>query len=238
MALSLSEADNDGMLFVRRAFDFVNEQIKFGGDLWQVKASETLMKSYGACYNKNLLLVALLRAKGIRAIMGANPMKHTFMKPAMGAAHVLVSNPFYHCFTTVFLDGKRFVADPTLDSGTYQAFFAPLQVDWNATWIEGEDMVLYTESVAGPAKEYRDIDRELRRNLDSHFICKNEPAWLLKWWLKVGNARMWKKIRRKEIQPSSEKTNSQQSPPQAKEVDLSNVAPNFEQYAGKNSRSA
>ena len=40
---------------------YVRGGIVFSGENWQVKASETLEKGYGTCYNKNLLMIALMR---------------------------------------------------------------------------------------------------------------------------------------------------------------------------------
>jgi len=196
LAANLAEGSGDQLAFVQRAFQFVREKIVFGGDIWHVKASETLKKGYGACYNKNVLLISLLRARGIPAVLGANPMKHDFMRPAMGWAYVLVSKPFRHCFTTLTLNRRNFIIDPTLDSITYDTFFLPLNVDWNAGWDGKTDMLLYTESIAGPAEIFPRMDDAINRNLDSHFLFKNEPDWLLRQWLKLGNNMMWKKTGR------------------------------------------
>lgn len=174
-------------------FHFVHEQIIFGGDVWQVRASETLKKGYGACYNKNLLLVAMLRASDIPADLCASPMKRTFGRPAMGNAHRTVSEPFYHCFTTVYLGDEKQNIDPTLDTRTYETFFRPGNPAWDVTWREGEDMLLYSDSIMGASVVYHHIDQALDRHLDSYFLFRHEPAWLLKPWLKLGSRNMWKR---------------------------------------------
>ena len=51
---------SDTIDLVEKIFLFVRDSIIFGGDQWQVKASETLAKGYGACFNKNLLMISLL----------------------------------------------------------------------------------------------------------------------------------------------------------------------------------
>ena len=51
----------DPIELTKSIFMFVRDKIIFGGDHWQVKSSETLQKGYGACWNKNLLLTAMLR---------------------------------------------------------------------------------------------------------------------------------------------------------------------------------
>jgi transglutaminase-like putative cysteine protease len=176
-----------------KLFIFVREKIIFGGDRWKVKASETLNKGYGACYNKNLLLIALLRYHGIPAKLCANPMPKHFNKAPMGFGYVTVSTPFYHCFTKLFIDGKWIDIDPTFDKRTYDTFFAPLGVDWDVEWDSYNDMLLYKGLPIGPPKIYDDIDEALNKNLNSHFLFRWEPEFLLSMWLSLGNSMMWKK---------------------------------------------
>lgn len=174
-------------------FLYVRDRIIFGGDRWQVKASGTLQKGYGACWNKNLLMIALLRYYKLPSRLKANPMKNDFMKPAMGAVYLTVSSPFYHCFTEVYLDGRWISIDPTLDKNTYNTFFIPKNVEWGIEWNGIDDMFLYTESIVGPAVLYSDIDRALIFNLDSHFLFKYESHFILGLWLKLGNRKMWRR---------------------------------------------
>lgn len=51
----------------RKIFYFVRDEIPFGMDYPHAKASRTLKKGLGCCYNKTNLQVALLRAVGIPA---------------------------------------------------------------------------------------------------------------------------------------------------------------------------
>jgi transglutaminase-like putative cysteine protease len=103
---------------IENIFLFVRDRIVFGGDHWQVKASETLLKGYGACYNKNILMIALLRAANMHSKLMANPVHKSFTQPSVGGIHVLFSDPFYHCFTHVLIDGRWVALDPTLDRTT------------------------------------------------------------------------------------------------------------------------
>ena len=130
---------------VTKLFLFVRDDIIFGGDRWRVKASETLNKGYGACYNKNLLLVALLRYHGIPSQLCANPMSKNFNKPAIGYGYITMSTPFFHCFTKVLVDKKWVDIDPTLDKTTYDTFFAPLNIDWSVDWDGHSNMRLYNK---------------------------------------------------------------------------------------------
>jgi hypothetical protein len=183
----------DELTLIENIFLFVRDGILFGGDLWQVKASDTLKKGYGACYNKNLLLSSLLRACGVPTKFKANPMKKDFLKPAIGAAYLTVSTPFMHCFTEVEFEGSWFSIDPTLDKLTYDTCFAPLNVNWGIDWNGVNSMELYTESIIGEGVHYQDIDSALEKNLNSHFLFKKEPNFLLSKWLKAGNKIIWKK---------------------------------------------
>ncbi|MGD8980874.1 MAG: transglutaminase family protein [Desulfobacterales bacterium] len=193
IANDFAQATKDPIELTKNIFMFVRDKIIFGGDHWQMKASETIKKGYGACWNKNLILIALLRYYKIPSRLKANPMKNDFMKPAMGAAYLTVSSPFYHCFTEVYLDGRWIAIDPTLDKNTYHTFFMPRNVDWGIDWNGLDDMLLYTESIMGPAESYTDIDRALTFNLDSHFLFKYESRLILDVWLKLGNKKMWRK---------------------------------------------
>ena len=191
-AVDFKRFQSDESTLIKNIFLFVRDGIVFGGDRWRVKASETLNKGYGACYNKNLLFIALLRSFGIQAKLMANPMRKDFMKPAMGIAYLTVSNPFMHCFTEICLNNRWISVDPTLDERTYQAFFAPLQKSWGIDWDGHSDMVLYENSIVGPSKYYLNIDEELQKNLNSHFLFRHEPDFILSTWLSIGNNMMWK----------------------------------------------
>jgi transglutaminase-like putative cysteine protease len=181
---------------VTKLFLFVRDDIIFGGDRWRVKASETLHKGYGACYNKNLLLVALLRYHGIPSQLCANPMSKNFNKPAIGYGYITMSTPFYHCFTKVLVDKKWVDIDPTLDKTTYDTFFAPLNIDWSVDWDGHSNMRLYNkEAIIGDSKIFIDIDRGIKRNLDSHFMFRYEPEFFISFWMSYGNSMMWKKTK-------------------------------------------
>lgn len=181
---------------IEKIFLFVRDTIVFGGDHWQVKASETLLKGYGACYNKNVLMIALLRAANVQSKLMANPVHKTFTKPSVGFVHAFFSDPFYHCFTNVLIDGNWISLDPTLDRTTYETFFKPESVAWQIDWDRTNNMQLYSESIAGPSREYLNIDKALNANLDSHFLFKKEPRFIRGLWLRMGNKKMWKNTQR------------------------------------------
>ena len=129
-AARLKAGGGDLASVARRTFTFVRDGLPFGFDLYRRKASETLKRGHGVCWNKNLLLVALLRCNGIPARFGSIPLRRTFVEPALGPLYRLANDPFHHCLTHVFLNDRWTVLDPTLDRRTYEAFFLPRGVEW------------------------------------------------------------------------------------------------------------
>lgn len=182
--------------YVEKVFFYVRDSIRFGIDLWQEKASGTLSKGYGACYNKNLLMIALLRNRSIPCRLRAHPMKNSFIRPSAGYAYKTLSNPFFHCFTDVLLDEKWISLDPTLDKKTYELFFKPMAPDWSIKWNENGMEPLYSESIAGPPVTITNIDSALKTNLNSYFLFKYEPNILLRLYARLGNKTMWEKAGR------------------------------------------
>jgi transglutaminase-like putative cysteine protease len=179
--------------YVKKVFFYVRDTIRFGIDLWQIKASGTLLKGYGACYNKNLLMIALLRNRSIPCRFRAYPMTNSFIRPSAGNAYKTLSNPFFHCFTDVLMDDKRISLDPTLDKRTYEAFFKPLELGWSINWDDNGMKPLYSESISGPPVTFTDIDTALKTNLNSYFLFKYEPNILLQLYAGFGNKKMWEK---------------------------------------------
>ena len=196
LSAKIAQGSTKQIDIIENIFLFVRDRIIFGGDHWQVKASETLLKGYGACYNKNILMIALLRAANIHSKLMANPVHKSFTKPSVGGIHVLFSDPFYHCFSHVWIESRWIALDPTLDRKTYATFFEPAGVAWRIDWDRTGDMLLYSESIAGPPREYPDIDEALNNNLDSYFLFRHEPKILRGAWLSMGNRQMWKKTQR------------------------------------------
>lgn len=164
LAKDLANGEPDPVRATLAVFRHVRDNIRFGFDLVRVKASETLAKGYGVCWNKSLLLVALLRSIKIPARMAYNPVKREFMRPAMGDACQTLTETINHCFTQVQLNGEWIAADATLDAPTYHKLFSP-QVPWGIDWDGKQDMQLYTGHIAGPVVVIEDIDAEIQQNV-------------------------------------------------------------------------
>jgi transglutaminase-like putative cysteine protease len=165
LAKELAFGEPDPTHIALAAFNHIRDHIRFGFDLVQVKASETLAKGYGVCWNKSLLLVALLRGNKIPARMAYQPVKREFMRPAMGDAFQTLTETINHCFTQVHLKGEWVLADATLDAPTYTTFFKPHQVRWGIDWDGKADMQLYSEHIAGPVVVIEDIDTQIQQNV-------------------------------------------------------------------------
>ena len=165
LARQLADGETDTRRIAEAVFKHVRDGIRFGIDIVQVKASETLTKGYGVCWNKSLLMIALLRSNGIPARLACNPVHREFMRPAMGEACSSIQEPLNHCFVQVQLEGRWISVDPVLDARTYQKLFVPHGVAWGIDWNGKDDMRLYTENIAGPAACFEDLDSAIERDV-------------------------------------------------------------------------
>ena len=165
LARDLAKDEPDPARVTEAAFKYIRDNIRFGFDLVRVKASETLAKGYGVCWNKSLLLVALLRSNKIPARMVYNPVRREFMRPAIGEACQALPETINHCFTQVQLNGRWVTVNTTLDTATYQKLFKPYPVSWGIDWDGKKDMQLYyTEHIAGPVVVVEDIDAAIQQD--------------------------------------------------------------------------
>lgn len=190
LARKLGSDETDSRKITEAVFKHVRDNIRFGGDHPRVKASETLAKGYGACYNKALLMIALLRGNKIPARLAFNPVKREFLRPAIGEACQALSEPFNHCFVQVRLDGRWIAVDPTLDARTYRKFFAPHNLTWGIDWNGTEDMCLYTESITGPSDFFEDIDAAIKRDVGNALPPPSETET----FMGPLNQQMWQAI--------------------------------------------
>ena len=165
LGTSLSVNAKDENQVAKNIFQYVRDNISYGFDIFQRKASDTLRKGYGVCWNKALLVVALLRYNGIPAHFGSIPVKREFSRPVAGSAYRFTKNPFNHCVAHASLNGRWVVMDTILDKRTFQACYKPLNVTWEIGWDGESDCKLYTEHVMGPAVMHLDIDETLDKKV-------------------------------------------------------------------------
>ena len=98
-------------------FHFVRDNIKYGFDYWNIKASETLAKGYGMCTNKSNLLISMLRSCDIPAgygILRVNAKEYfgPIMLPFFKSR---VSENSVHIYSCVYLNKKWVKCDPSTD---------------------------------------------------------------------------------------------------------------------------
>lgn len=176
LAKQLADGETHPRKITEAVFMHVRDNIRFGIDVVQLKASETLAKGYGVCWNKSLLLIALLRSNGIPARLAYYPVKREFIKPVMGDAHQSLPETINHCIAQVLLDAEWINLEPVLDNKTYQKFYAPHNVIWSIDWDDESGMQLYNENIAGPVEICEDIDAAVRDNVGNHWIPSKSDA--------------------------------------------------------------
>lgn len=189
-AEKLAQESDSPYQLALNTFMWVRDNIPFGFDFIKVKASDTLQKSYGACFNKSLLMVALLRANGIPARFCSVPVSRWFMKPYAGLQCALINNPFHHCLVQMQLDGKWSFAEPTLDQATYDALFKPLGIKWGIDWNNDRQDRLYLEHLKGEPEIHHDIDEIIDRNVENALL----PAPIVRFFSNSVNRKAWAKV--------------------------------------------
>jgi transglutaminase-like putative cysteine protease len=190
LAKDLANGVPDPARVTLTTFKHVRDNIRFGFDLVRVRASETLAKGYGVCWNKSLLLVALFRRNKIPARMAYYPVKREFMCPAMGEACQTLTETINHCFTQVKLNNEWVAVDATLDAPTYRKLFEPHQVPWGIDWDGEKDMQLYTEHIAGPVVVIEDIDAAIMQDMGNVLPPPSEAEA----FFGPANQQMWKAV--------------------------------------------
>lgn len=186
----LKSGNEDPAIVARRSFYFVRDKLSFGFDLYKRKASETLKRGFGACWNKSILLTALLRCNQIPARFGSIPVRRTFIKPAIGAWHWLANDPYNHCLVHAYFNDRWTILDAVLDNKTYETFYKPAQVEWGIDWNGEDDVRLYTESVIGPPVMYSDIDSILNKKVSNTEL----PGFMAVIGNRYVNRSLWRKV--------------------------------------------
>jgi len=108
-------------------FNFVRDEIKYRFDFPYTKASETLKKKYGNCFNKSTLQISkvyLIRKEVFKPIVPQD-------------IHQLISDPTIHVSTVVYLDQKWVEADATIDYELYNAVYK--KMGWEYEKWDGEN---------------------------------------------------------------------------------------------------
>lgn len=109
--------DNSDVTFVKNAFHFVRDSIRFEFSPFEDKISDTAIKKKGQCYHKTNLLVGLCRKKGIRAGIKFCVIDKQVMEPVFSEEiQQLFKNELIgHFFPVIMIDGKWISVDPMFD---------------------------------------------------------------------------------------------------------------------------
>lgn len=170
-----------------KLFEFVRDNYPLCADGVKIKASETAEKGYGACWNKALLLTALLRNSLIPSRVVKIPLKREFLEPLIGDDVQFLNNPFFHFFVQILLDDKWLFADPSLDSKSFDVLYRPLNVKWDITWDGHTDHIIHKDKVLGPIEIIEDIDHSFHSGLGNLLTPESAiPGLNRKYWEKTG----------------------------------------------------
>ncbi len=190
LAKNLTTTNESPAGITQNIYMYVRDSIIFGFDSVQVKASETLEKGYGACWNKALLMVALLRWNKIQSRVAWFPLRKNFSRPTFGRSYIFSNNPFNHGFVEAYLDEKWIKIDPTLDRNTYEKCFLPLNPGWGNDWNGKNNNIIYQDSIMGPSAYTTDIDN----TFESDFGNSMPPRLIIPFISKLLNRKLWKTV--------------------------------------------
>lgn len=124
-AKELSEKAEFPKEAARRIFNFVRDEIPYGIDFPDVKASATLKKGYGNCVTKTNLQIALLRAIKIpsryhQVVLSKDVIKGIIPDMLFKKVDERI---WYHPWCECYLSEKWIACDSYMDSLLYEAAF-------------------------------------------------------------------------------------------------------------------
>lgn len=126
-------------------FNFVRDEIKYRFDYPYTKASETLKKGYGNCFNKTNLQIALLRNLNIYSGYKVYLIKKEVFFPIVPEEiYKMISQPTVHVSCVVFLDDRWIEADTTIDFELYSHVYKYMD-DWKYLEWDGESDISIPE---------------------------------------------------------------------------------------------
>ncbi|MGC8976096.1 MAG: transglutaminase-like domain-containing protein [Candidatus Ratteibacteria bacterium] len=126
-------------------FNFVRDKIKYRFDYPYTKASETLKKGYGNCFNKTNLQIALLRSCNIYSGYKVYLIKKEVFFPIVPIdIYEMISQPTIHVSCVVYLDKKWIEIDPTIDFELYTHIYRNIE-NWKYMEWDGENDISLPE---------------------------------------------------------------------------------------------
>ncbi|MGB9642390.1 MAG: transglutaminase-like domain-containing protein [Candidatus Ratteibacteria bacterium] len=140
-------------------FNFVRDSIKYRFDYSWVKASETLRKKTGNCFNKANLQIALLRKAGIPAGYGVYLVNKEILKPILPPdIYLLVNQPTIHVFAKIFIHNRWINLDATVDREMFECFYIHSGAWSHTCWDGHSDVSLDKRFVVEDQGVYANID--------------------------------------------------------------------------------
>jgi len=142
-----------------RIFNFVRDEIKYRFDYPSTKASDTLKKGYGNCFNKANLQIALLRSAGIYSGYKVYLIRKEVFKPIVPPEiYELINEPTIHVSAAVWIDEKWIEADTTIDYELYNCIYRNME-NWKyGEWDGEKDFTLPEEFIVEDQGIYSNID--------------------------------------------------------------------------------
>jgi len=140
-------------------FNWVRDEVKYGFDFWNVKASETLQKMWGMCANKTNLQVAMLRAAGL-------PAGYVILRIKKEAIRTIANEEIYeksadiiiHVYCCVLLNGEWVSADASVDREIYDAAYVEIP-DWEYPDWDGSNHIQMSDRyIMDVSLPYANID--------------------------------------------------------------------------------
>ncbi|MCM8818653.1 MAG: transglutaminase family protein [Candidatus Omnitrophica bacterium] len=127
-------------------FNFVRDTIKYRFDYPYTKASETLKKGYGNCFNKTNLQIALLRTCGIYSGYKVYLIKKEVFLPIVPEEiYQFINQPTIHTSCAIYLEGRWIEVDPTIDFGLYNQIYRNME-NWKYLEWDGEKDITIPEN--------------------------------------------------------------------------------------------
>ncbi|MCD6408246.1 transglutaminase family protein [bacterium] len=169
-----------------RIFNFVRDEIKYRFDYPFTKASETLKKGYGNCFNKTNLQIALLRSAGIYSGYRVYLIRKEVFKPIVPPEiYELINEPTVHVSAAVWIGEKWIEADATIDYELYNCIYRNME-NWKYGEWDGENDFTLPE-------KFIVEDQGIYSNIDLYLL--NPPKFWNEKLLKEANTFIEGKIR-------------------------------------------
>lgn len=119
-------------------FNFVRDEIKYRFDYPYTKASETLKKGYGNCFNKTNLQIALLRNCNIYSGYKVYLIKKEIFFPIVPEEiYKIINQPTIHVSCVIYINERWIEIDPTIDFELYNHIYRNME-NWKYVEWDGE----------------------------------------------------------------------------------------------------